>query len=145
MVGIWFPPWLSAKPDARGEPRDGPAKAECKAFEIAKAEKRRQNRWRSTIVEGRAGESPPGIVKELIMNNIGSAARSRLPARGRLQTREIKAVFGLMLPLCLEVEQLAPQEQSVSGGVEIGGRAESRPAESKSPEIRRVRREMNSE
>lgn len=105
VVGIWFPPWLSAKPDARGDPRDGPAKTVCKAFEIALIETQWQKRWRSTIAEGRAGESPPEIVKELINSNIDSTARSRLPARGRLETRGIKAVFGLMLPLCPEVSE----------------------------------------
>ena len=40
---------------------------------------------RAFITQRRTGESPPGIVKELTMNNIDSSARSKLPARGRLK------------------------------------------------------------
>jgi hypothetical protein len=103
-AGVLIPEGLQAEIDARGDPRvSDPATTGCNAFSQAKAEKRRQKRWRSTIVEGRAGESPPGIVKELIMNNIDSTARIRLPARGRLTDGVLMADFGLMGGVCNEV------------------------------------------
>ena len=103
VFGMWFPPWISTVTDARGDPRDGPANPYRKAREPASAEQRRQYHRRSTIAEEPNGESPPGVLKRLTMNHIDSAARSRLPARGHLQTRELKAVFGLMGEVCPEV------------------------------------------
>ncbi len=109
-VGIMIPPRKHGEIDARGDPRvSDPATTSCNALERAKAEKRRQKRWqrqwRSTIVERRTGESPPGNVKELIMNYIDSAARSRLPARGHLLHGVLMADFGLMGGVCPEVER----------------------------------------
>ncbi|KAF0199258.1 MAG: hypothetical protein FD170_3922 [Bacteroidetes bacterium] len=104
--GILIPPRKHGEIDARGDPRVSvPATIGCNASEQAKAEKRRRKRWRSTIVEGRTGESPPGNVKELIMNYIDSAARSRLPARGHLLHGDLMADFGLMGGVCPEVER----------------------------------------
>ncbi len=40
-------------------------------------------------------ESPPGIVKRLIVNNIDSSARSKLPARGRLKHGVLKDIYWL--------------------------------------------------
>lgn len=105
-VGIMIPPRKHGEIDARGDPRESvPAATSCNALERAKAEKRRQRQWRSTIVERRTGESPPGNVKELIMNYIDSAARSRLPARGHLLHGVLMADFGLMGGVCTEVER----------------------------------------
>ena len=48
------------------------------------------------------GEGPPGDAIRLIINNIDPAARSRLPARGHLQTRDLKTFLSLMGEVCPE-------------------------------------------
>ena len=127
-AGVLIPEGLQAAVDARGDPRvSDPATIGCNAFDHAKAEKRRRKRWRSTIVEGRAGESPPGNVKELIMNYIDSAARSRLPARGHLLHGVLMADFGLMGGVCPEVERSRDRRRQGTKegrGTKLGSRDE---------------------
>ncbi len=88
------PPWKATKD--RCGPEDWPPGSSI-------YQKRRWRRPRSTIVGRRPGESPPGDVDELIMNNIDSIARSKLPDQGRLHNGFLKAYEGLMGGVCAEV------------------------------------------
>jgi hypothetical protein len=125
------PPWMEIRygppcsAASRGDPpgerwrsgtgkRDGPAvfaRGPDKVWPpgILKSEKRRRWRPRDFVTLGQPDESPPGIVKRLIINNIDSSARSKLPARrcaepveaGRLKQGFLKDIYCLTAtPMC---------------------------------------------
>ena len=55
---------------------------------------KQRRRRRSTIVNGRTGESPPGTVRIFNINKKDSKARSRLRAKGRILTGSQAAMQG---------------------------------------------------
>jgi hypothetical protein len=67
---------------------------------------------RAFITQRRTGESPPGIVKELTMNNIDSSARSKLPARGRLNHGVLKDIYCLTANFMPERMEKKPRKDA---------------------------------
>ena len=98
-------PVQAAGPGADGYPpplRAGPHEKEWPTGNTMVQQRRRRRRClpEKACLAWHQGEGPPGDAIRLIINNIGPAARSRLPARGHLYHGVIKADFGLMLLLC---------------------------------------------
>lgn len=100
-------PVQAAGPGADGYPpplRAGPHEKEWPTGNTMVQQRRRRRRClpEKDCLARHQGEGPPGDAIRLIINNIDSTARSRLPARGHLYHGVIKADFSLMLPLCPE-------------------------------------------
>ncbi len=74
----------------------------------------KERRWRPLdfVTLRRTGESPPGIVKELTMNNIDSSARSKLPARGRLNHGVLKDIYCLTANFMPERMEKKPRKDA---------------------------------
>jgi hypothetical protein len=74
----------------------------------------KERRWRPRdfVTLRRTGESPPGIVKELTMNNIDSTVRSKLPARGRLNHGVFKDIYCLTANFMPERMEKKPRKDA---------------------------------
>ena len=94
-------PVQAAGPGADGYPpplRAGPHEKEWPPGNTKVQQRRRRRRClpEKACLAWHQGEGPPGDAIRLIINNIDPAARSRLPARGHLQTRDLKTFLSLM-------------------------------------------------
>ena len=87
---------------------------------------------RDIITKRRTGESPPGIVNRITINNIDSSARIFLPARGRLEVGEFKDNYCLTATtmFCCKGEMSSKQEyfeKMTRGHGDIGTRGVESP------------------